>query len=82
MLKMGTDHQELSEKRKGPFVLFMPEVSMKAGITDIEKRKIPTLAARVIAQSHDANCCTSFTFIATPNARSSVDSNGVLVTFS
>lgn len=46
---------EFIEKRKDPFVTFIPELCIKAGITDNNKAKIPTLAELISAQLTDAD---------------------------
>lgn len=40
---------EFMKDPKGPFILFIPQFCMKAGLTDKEKAEIPTLAGIISA---------------------------------
>lgn len=75
----GNKDLEFIEEPKGPFIHFIPEVSMMAGIENNNKTYIPTLAEFTSPQFNDADCSSVFASDGTPNTRFNVERDEVLV---
>lgn len=69
----ATIDYELIGDPKSPFLFFIPDVCMKAGITDNGRAKIPTFAELITAQSFHADRCIAFMSIGKPNTTFNID---------
>lgn len=82
-LRAGTEITDFGfiKEPKGPFVPFIPEVCIMAGIMDNEKVAILTIVEFIVAQSGDADSRVTLTSVRKLYTRSNVKDDGLLVQF-